>query len=202
MLDKSIPYKNILMRADAFSPTFAFRLPEGYGIRLYTPGDEREWAAVEASVGEFDSPAEAEAYFARTFLPYQGQARRRCFFILAPGNVYAGTCTAWFMSLETQKPGMVHWFAVRPEYQGLGLGKALLGKVMRFFQADGAFPVYLHTQTWSHKAVGLYHEAGFRILKTGTFQDAANDYPEAMEVLRQVVPPQRLQAWMDGAVCL
>ncbi len=199
MLDKTIAYKNILMRAEALSPSFSFRLPEGFRIKPYEPGDEAQWAAIETSVGEFDTEAEAKEYFVKSFFPYPDEIRRRCFFALSPGGEYAGTCTAWFLTGESGETGLVHWLGVKPLYQGLGLGKALLGKTMQFFEAADAYPAYLHTQTWSHKAIGLYIAAGFFLLKKDTFQENPNDYHEAMEVLKEAVPQERLQHWMACA---
>lgn len=203
MLDKSIPYKNIIMRADGMSPAFSWKLPVGFRIKHYVPGDEKEWAAIETSVGEFDTVAEAEQYFIETYLPYPEEICSRCFFVVSPSGAYAGTCTAWYMAKEagiTHETGVIHWFGVRPQYQGLGLGKALLGETMRLFLAADAYPAYLHTQTWSHKAIGLYHAAGYRLLKTGTFENNPNDYTDAMEVLRSVVSEDRLESWMDLAI--
>ena len=199
MLDKSIPYKNIIMRADGLSPIFSWNLPEGFSLKTYEPGDEKEWAAIETSVGEFDSWAEAEAYFVQTYLLHPAEIRRRCFLVLSSGGEYAGTCTAWYLPNGAGETGVVHWFGVRPEYQGLGLGKALLGETMRFFQGADAYPAYLHTQSWSHKAIGLYVAAGFCLLKDTTFAENPNDYYEAMEVLKEKMPSERLNSWMAFA---
>lgn len=200
MLDKSIAYKNMIMRAEGLNPLFGCQIPEGYCIKAYDPGDEDQWSLIETSVGEFDTQAEAKAYFVQTYLPYPQELARRCFFVLAKDGAYAGTCTAWFMRDETGETGVIHWFGVRPEYQGIGLGKALLLHSMRFFEAANVFPAYLHTQTWSHKAVGLYIDVGFRLLKKDTFEANPNDFDEAMEVLKGAVSPGRLAVWMDSAI--
>jgi len=199
MLDKTIDYKNIIMRAEGLNHAFAGSLPDGYCIKVYTPGDEDKWAMIETSVGEFDTEAEAKNYFVQTFLPFLDEIERRCFFVIAPGGVYAGTCTAWFMLGEAGETGILHWLGVRPEYQGLGLGKALLLQTMRFFEEADTLPAYLHTQTWSHKAVGLYIDAGFCLLKKDTFEGNPNDFDEAVEVLKSAVRHERLAAWIDSA---
>lgn len=199
MLDKSIAYKNMIMRAEGLNHAFAGSLPDGYCIKAYTPGDEDMWAMIETSVGEFDTEAEAREYFVQTYLPFPDETARRCFFVIAPGGAYAGTCTAWFMRGEASEIGVIHWFGVRPEYQGLGLGKALLLHCLRFFEEANTFPAYLHTQTWSHKAVGLYIDAGFCLLKKDTFEGSPNDFNDAIEVLKGAVSPDRLAAWIDSA---
>lgn len=40
----------------------------GYRIRPFAPGDERHWARIETSVGEFSEEAAARAYFERVYL--------------------------------------------------------------------------------------------------------------------------------------
>ena len=59
MLDKSLPYRNIVMRIPGEAVPFIGEpaLPAGYSFRLFQEGDEAAWAAVEASVGEFETEA-------------------------------------------------------------------------------------------------------------------------------------------------
>jgi ribosomal protein S18 acetylase RimI-like enzyme len=199
MLDKSIPYRDIIMRADRVSSDFSLRLPENVSIKTYDTGDEKEWAAIETSVGEFDCVIKAEERFAKDFLGIPSEARRRCFFALSPQGEYAGTCSAWFERTGKNETGLLHWFAVRPEYQGMGIGTALLKRVMQFFVEENTFPVYLHTQTWSHKAIRLYVKAGFCILKDAAFYKNGNDYEQAVTILRSVVPADMLQKWIDAS---
>ncbi len=199
MLDKSIPYRDIIMRADGVSPGFSLKLPENIQIKTYDTGDEKEWAAIETSVGEFDCLLRAEERFAKDFLCVPSEARRRCFFALSPQGVYAGTCSAWFDKTGENETGLLHWFAVRPEYQGMGVGTALLKRVMQFFVEEDTFPVFLHTQTWSHKAIRLYMKAGFYMLKDAAFQRNENDFEQAVSILRSVVPPDMLQKWIDAS---
>jgi hypothetical protein len=63
MLDKSIPYYNIIMKRNPGTPVPEPLLPEGYMFVPYCEGDEKSWAEIETSVGEFDSIPEALEYF-------------------------------------------------------------------------------------------------------------------------------------------
>ena len=49
MIDRTIPFHNIIMRCDRILP-MEIKLPEGYSIRTYQPGDENAWAAEGAQV--------------------------------------------------------------------------------------------------------------------------------------------------------
>ena len=60
----------------------------------------------------------------------------------------------------------------------------------RFYQ-KGCEPVYIHTQPWSWKAILLYSSLGFRIQKTDTFSAYINQYREAMETLKGILPEEQ-----------
>ncbi|GIN88828.1 hypothetical protein J6TS2_52140 [Heyndrickxia sporothermodurans] len=42
-------------------------------------------------------------------------------------------------------------------------------------QLEGDKDIFLHTQTWSYKAIGIYLKAGFNILEDGSFAKYKND---------------------------
>ena len=184
MLDKSIPYHNIIMcRKSGVSVPQAI-LPEGYSFKNFSAGDEIHWAEIEASVGEFASTEEAEYYFKTEYLPFLKELERRSIFIETVKGEKIATFTIWWNYSGNLRIPSVHWVAVIPEYQGLGLGKAVVLKgIEKALSIEGDRDIYLHTQTWSYKAIGIYMRAGFEILETGTFGGYKNDYEKAMSVL-------------------
>ena len=200
MLDKRIPYKNIIMRMEAEQVLALPQplLPHGYAFRSFKPGDEHHWARIETSVLEFDHSDEALSYFTRDYLPYLDDLRQRCFFIEDRCGGPVATATAWQANSRLGYQASLHWVSVSPDHQGLGLGKAVVLKAMSFFrQQEPGQPVWLHTQTWSHVAVRLYHSLGFNMLKTGQtavvthsaegVKISPNDYHEALQVLASIM---------------
>ena len=197
MLDKSVPYKNIIMRveADRIADLPQLALPQGFSLRNYRPGDAENWARIETSVLEFASEADALQYFVKTFLPQEEMLKNRCFFVLNENGLPIATATAWFETVQNNHRAMVHWVAVCPKYQGLGLGKAVTQAVLRALaELEKGKPVFLHTQTWSHRAVRMYHGFGFNMVK------AEGDYGEAITVLKSVLSEAEVQALADTAV--
>jgi len=205
MLDKSIPYKNIIMRMphDKVSAQPAPVLPDGFCFRSFQAGDESNWARIETSVLEFDDEAGAVRYFTRDYLPFLDDLKRRCVFILNGDEIPIATATAWYAKSSLGYQASLHWVSVMPQYQGLGLGKAVVQEALAIFaMTDPGEAVWLHTQTWSHVAVRLYHKLGFVLLKTEQtavatdngekIQISANDYTEAIEILRPVLEPALL----------
>ena len=189
MLDKTVPYFNVIMKRGVREPTSEFDLPPGFSWTRFIHGNETEWASIETSVGEFASEQEALEYFQREYLPYAHELERRLLFVRAETGEAVGTITSWWNYTGERRDPSIHWLAVRNEYQGLGLGKALVSECLkRLAVLDGEKDVWLHTQTWSHKAIGLYIKAGFQLVEHESFSQYANDYEDAIPILRKTFP--------------
>ena len=185
ILDKSLPYIDIIMKRTAGSFVPLRPLPEGYRFAMYAAGDERDWARIETSVAEFDSETQALEYFSKEFLPHPNELPRRCTFIETDGGEKVATATAWFGENFGARVPLVHWVAVTPGHQGKGLGKPLVSNLINLMrELEGDTDFYLHTQTWSHKALFIYEWAGFRMVsETGALGCANRDYDRAVEII-------------------
>lgn len=184
MLDKSIPYKHILMKRPKGTPVKNYALPDGYSLCLYQEGNERDWAEIESSVLEFDDPASALKYYDKEFMPYPEELKRRQYFVRDPEGKMAATASAWWKMSGDRRVPILHWVAVKPEYQGKGLGKALVtAAVQRMIALEGDVDIYLHTQTWSYKAINIYLDAGFELLQHETYGGYKNEYEDAIKLI-------------------
>ena len=187
MLDKSIPYKHIIMRRPAGTPIPPAILPAGYRFVFYQPGDERHWAAIETSVLEFPAEIDAFIYYQQEWLPYARELPRRCLFIEDAEGEKVATGTAFWYYSGTRRDPWVDWISVRPECQGIGLGKAIFARVVRLMvEIEGDRDFYLHTQTWSHKAVRIYEKAGFSMTPEQGLGICPNEYEEALAILESL----------------
>jgi Acetyltransferases len=83
----------------------------------------------------------------------------KCIFV-CDGNIPVGTCFMWE---AYNNAATIHWFKVLKRYEGLGIGRALLSIVMESINENG-YPVFLHTQPASFRAIKLYSDFGFHIL--------------------------------------
>ncbi|MCL2421548.1 MAG: GNAT family N-acetyltransferase [Defluviitaleaceae bacterium] len=188
MIDNSVPYIEVVMRRDPGLPLPVCPLPEGFSYEMYQPGYEKEWARIEASVEEFECEMDALLHYQKEFLPCPEELPRRCIFIKAPDGELVGTATAWWAYHGQRRHPLVHWVAVKPAYQGKGLGKAITAEVVRLMTAiDGDSVFLLGTQTTSHKAIGIYEWAGFYITDEKNILGCANDrYDEAIALLESL----------------
>lgn len=185
MLDKSLPYAGVYMRRSAHAPLPEAPLPDGFRFSFFCAGDETSWARIETSVLEFDGEFAALLYFKEHFMPYADELRRRCVFIETDAGGKIATATAWWNFVEGVRGPWLHWVAVDPRYQGLGLGKAVVARAMRRMrELDGDVDFYLHTQTWSYKAIGIYMAGGFVPTdEKALYRDRKDNYRKAMRIL-------------------
>jgi len=214
MLDRSIPFKHIIMRIPVKDIlrlcTAPPILPDGYTVREYQDGDAVHWADIEAAVEEFESFDKAYSYFNTIFLPQMETLHTRCLFILSPDKIPVATASVWFADTESEHQAQLHWVAVSPKYQGLGLGYAVAAlATILLHELDPNEPGWLHTQSWSHKAVKIYHLLGYRMQRNIEMISSVNDnmlpiryqndFSEAMALLEQKLPADIFQSIQSQA---
>lgn len=202
MIDKTIPYYNILMVYRGGCGD-SVHLPQGYALRAYQPGDEAAWARMEYAVGDFESESAALAYFTQHFLCDRAALGQRMTLAIDPEGRVVGSCFAW-RNEKAEKPfSVLHWLVVDPAHQGKGLARALCVRTLEIFESLGESPVYLHTQPWSYKAVRLYDSVGFRMMKGKTPFACENQYRQAMTALKPLLTQDtlgRLETFSEESV--
>ena len=189
MLDRTIPFCNTIMKCADYEYRNV-ELPDGFSIVSYQSGYEKEWAKLEYTIGDFDSAAEAEQYFAETYLQ-KTELFQNILFVMSKDHDIIGSCIAWQDKRGINSVSSLHWLVVDERYQGIGLGKALATAVMNIYAEHGALPVYVHTQPWSWKAILLYISLGFKLQKTDTFSHYENEYEKAMTELRKILTEEQ-----------
>jgi len=188
MLDKSVPYAGLLMCRKAGTPIPDFSLPDGFGFSLFNEGDEIAWARIEASIHEFDSEFAALMFFKENFIPHAEELCRRCLFVETEEGEKVATATAWWAHVEGQRRPWVHWVGVAPEYQELGLGKAIIARVTELAtQLDGDVEIHLKTQSWSYRAIGIYRLCGYEPTDEKVlYKSLGNNYRKATRILKRL----------------
>lgn len=100
--------------------------------------------------------AALEARFSAEFEPHESELPRRMLFAIDRTGAAVGTATVWF----AEGGERLHWVSVRPEVQGLGIGKAMVLAALR--RAELRSGCFLTTQTTSARAIHMYLALGFR----------------------------------------
>ena len=134
---------NLFMMCPRLEASALTELSPGYKFRLCTPEELDVWKAIH-----FDSESLAReyqpymtAYFEQVYGSQQDEFYSKCLFLCDSRNMPIGTCFAWkaYDSVMT-----IQWYKIRREYEGRGLGRALLSQVMKNIAPED-YPVYLHT---------------------------------------------------------
>ncbi|MGI5894010.1 MAG: GNAT family N-acetyltransferase [Candidatus Merdivicinus sp.] len=161
-------------------------LPEGYQIRNCRKEELWDWMDLP-----FDTPEEANQYrgymedfFAKVYAPHGNLFFKQCRLLLEPDGRIAGSCFIW---KAYEKVTTVHWFKIRKDLEGHGLGRALLSAVLREVQPED-YPICLHTQPGSFRAIKLYIDFGFYMAEDPVIGQRINQWKEALPYLREMMP--------------
>lgn len=83
LLEKSIPYRSIIMRCDSINRNAFSEVEECFSIVKYRSEMKSVWIEIQKAAGQFDgySDADIAEYFEKTFLFESNEISERCFFL-------------------------------------------------------------------------------------------------------------------------
>lgn len=187
-----IPDYNLFMMCEQLNKNALSELPEGYVIRNCRKSELDIWMRFP-----FDDLAEAEQYrgfmkqfFEDVYAYQEALFFEKCLFVCDLHDRPIATCFAW---PAYERITTIHWFKVLKEYEGKGIGRALLSEVMRHLSKE-EYPVFLHTQPGSYRAIHLYTDFGFSLLDDPVIGTRTNDLEESLPILKKYMPPKAFQA--------
>ena len=124
-------------------------------------------------------------YFQNVYAAKEAEFFARCLFVREASGAPVGTAFLW---RAYGRVNTLHWLKVRREYEGRGIGRALLTRLLMPL-APEEYPVYLHTQPSSYRAIKLYTDFGFALLTDARIGPRENHLAQSLPVLRQAMPP-------------
>lgn len=131
------------------------RVPDGYVLRRYRPGDEDGWQEL-LRAGGF-----SEDWSSKTVRDYMTDPVRRAgsWVAVLQNNLVSAT----FATPDAQcaEIGLLDYVVTHPDHRGKGLSRAVCTGVMRFFHDRGYDRIRLLTDDWRLPAISLYLSLGF-----------------------------------------
>ena len=186
MKEHEIPDKDLFMMCRQLNRDALSSLPDGYHTRFCRPDELDLWKAIH-----FDSPHDVEeyrdfmtAYFDTVYAPKGDQFFKTCLFVCQEDDDPIGTGFIW---RAYDRITTVHWIKVLKAYEGKGIGRALLSILMQPV-AEADYPVYLHTQPGSFRAIKLYSDFGFSLLSNPMIGHRENHLTECLPMLEAFMP--------------
>lgn len=181
-----IPDLNIFMMCKNLNKNALCKLNDEFHIRTCRKDEFDVWASFP-----FDTNEEAIMYydfmvdyFNTTYASKEDLFYQKCLFVCDKNDKPVATCFAWKAYDEIST---IHWFKTLKGYEGMGIGRALLSEVMNELKEED-YPIYLHTQPSSYRAIGLYSDFGFEILTDESYGLRHNDINECLPILEEYMP--------------
>ena len=191
MKEEEIPDKNIFMMCEALNPKALTELPVGYSVRNCRRDELDIWKAMP-----FDAPNLAKEYnkymtdfFKTTYGDKEELFFAKTLFVCNKDNRPIATCLLWKAYDEFNT---IHWLKTLKEYEGRDIGRALLSIIMQDLEKHD-YPIYLHTQPGSFRAIKLYSDFGFSLLSGDKFGSRKNDLDECLPILENFMPKKYFQ---------
>ena len=182
------PSLNIFMICEQVNKSAYGEMPDGYKLRLCRHDELHIWKIIH-----FDDEQTAKKhlgymdyYYDAVYAPKGNLFYEKCLFVVDVNDNPIATCLIWkaYGAIST-----VHWYKVKKKYEGKGIGRALLTVIMRnLSQSD--YPVLLHTQPESNRAIKLYSDFGFKICTDDKIGSRENHVSDSLSVLKSSMPRQ------------
>lgn len=192
MKEEDIPDLNLFMMCAQPDLRAFSALPDGYTVRTCTPDDLPAWKAFPFDTDHPtpDQLAFMDGFFAQAYHRDMDLFFRNTLLVCDPTGLPVATCSSWPAYGKFQT---IQWFKTLKSHEGRGLGRAVLSLVMQRFAPED-YPIYLHTQPGSFRAVKLYADFGFRLLRGERFGTRTNDLEQCLPWLRAFMPISHFDA--------
>jgi ribosomal protein S18 acetylase RimI-like enzyme len=177
-----LPNENIFMLCEKVNEAAYREMPKGYGLRFCRPDELDIWKLMP-----FDDEQSADRFlwfmddfFETVYAPKGNLFFEKCLFVVDRRDDPVGTCFSWKSYDAVTTMG---WYKVKKEYEGRGIGRALLTEVMRSLSPCD-YPMLLHTQPSSFRAIKLYSDFGFKVLMDEKVGQRDNHIKKCLPELR------------------
>jgi ribosomal protein S18 acetylase RimI-like enzyme len=179
------------MMCSALNRNALAEMPANYYLRSCRPDELDIWKKMPFDDAELAKEYEGfmSDYFTTTYASKEDLFFAKTLFVCDRQDKPIATCLNWKAYDEFHT---IQWFKVLKEYEGQGIGRALLSIVMREL-ALGDYPIYLHTQPSSFRAIKLYSDFGFSLLSGNKIGIRTNDLDECLPILAEFMPPEYFQ---------
>jgi ribosomal protein S18 acetylase RimI-like enzyme len=191
MKEEEIPDKNIFMMCEALNRNSLTELPASYSIRSCRPDELGIWKTMPFDDADLAKKYKGfmSDYFTTTYGGKEELFFTKTLFVCDRQDKPIATCLSWKAYDEFNT---IQWFKVLKEYEGQGIGRALLSIIMQKLEMRD-YPVYLHTQPSSFRAIKLYSDFGFSLLSGDDFGIRKNDLDECLPILEKFMPKKYFQ---------
>lgn len=188
MKEEEIPDINIFMMCEVLNRNSLSELPANYFIRSCRHDELDIWKTMPFDDADLAKKYEEfmTGYFATTYGGKEELFFAKTLFVCDRQDKPVATCLSWNAYDEFNT---IQWFKVLKGYEGQGIGRALLSIIMQKLGRRD-YPVYLHTQPSSFRAIKLYSDFGFSLLSGDRFGIRKNNLDQCLPILEKFMPKE------------
>ena len=190
MLEKhkeELPKDNIFMYCEKINVKALRQMPEGYYIRNLLKEELEIWKSLPFDNNYKETYKEImDNYYDNIYRLKENIFYNNCKVVCNDKNEIIGSCFLWkFYDIINT----LHWLKIKNEYENLGIGKGLISKLVENLNNDD-FPIFLHTQPESFRAIKLYSDFGFKIAKNNKIGKRLTNINECLPKLKENIPEE------------
>lgn len=123
-------------------------------------------------------------FFNNVYKPQEDLFFSNCLFVRNESGTPIATCFVW---KAYNRINTLHWFKVKNEYENRGIGRAIITNLLSELSVS-EYPVYLHTQPESYRAIKLYSDFGFDFITNNVVGTRKNNFAECLPILKKYMP--------------
>jgi ribosomal protein S18 acetylase RimI-like enzyme len=186
MTEDEIPDYNIFMMCEQLNEKALIQINKDYYLRNCKPSELDIWKSFPFD--SIDLAKDYEDFMTQYFIETYGNNENlffeNTFFICDKNDNPIATCSTW---KAYNKFNTIQWFKTLKSYEGKGIGRALFSLIMKRFDKDD-YPIFLHTQPSSYRAIKLYSDFGFCILSDTQIGNRKNDLEISLPIFKEFMP--------------
>jgi ribosomal protein S18 acetylase RimI-like enzyme len=186
MTENEIPDYNIFMVCNQLNENALTSLNEEYYVRNCKPSELDIWKKLPFDdidlANEYDEFM--TQYFKETYGNNEDLFFKNTLFVCDQKDTPIATCSTWKVY---NKFNTIQWFKTLKSHEGQGIGRGLFSLIMKKFSKDD-YPIYLHTQPSSFRAIKLYSDFGFSLLSDRQIGNRSNDLEKSLPILKEFMP--------------
>jgi len=189
VISGAIPSKDLFMMCPSLDRSAFGELPRSFHFRKCRRDELEVWKAMlldfPHSPEVHDEYMQAmTAYYNAVYARKSDLFYEKCLLACDEDDTPVGRGFIW---KAYDKINTVHWYKVLKKYENRGIGRAILTVLMKDL-VENDYPVYLHTHPSSFRAIKLYSDFGFRLIKNPAVGKRNNDLEECLPILKKFMP--------------
>jgi ribosomal protein S18 acetylase RimI-like enzyme len=183
--EEQLPEDNIFMYCNKINKEAFTILTDEYNFRYLYKTELEIWKSLPFDDNYTETYEDFMTdYYNNVYKIRENEFYNKCIVVCNKNDEIIGSCFLWKLD---EKINTLHWLKVKKEYEGKGIGRALISKILENIRKTD-LPIFLHTQPGSYRAIKLYSDFGFKIITNDKIGNRINNIDKCITKLIENIP--------------